>query len=208
MCMSIPLYVTNSQKKIREKGKKEKVKEICKMASILSSFTFLSIVVVLSVLIRPSSCDSEQLINKICIRSFDFQMCHRFFRNRVYSPSMDMKGLCYIVLGKSITLIESTHTVIQILKAREPDKDIRNRYQICESNYKVLTYQLENAASAFGRGDYRSMFFNISQCDGLVSDCEIAIGSQAAQKLIKRNMKAREWISMSLAASGFLNAGH
>ncbi|XP_073294616.1 uncharacterized protein [Primulina huaijiensis] len=177
------------------------------MASTLSSFTLILYIVVLSALNRPSSSDTAALVNQICSQARSYGICHRFFWNRVNSPTTDIITLNHIALDESLSLIESTHKLVQMLKAREHDKNIKNLYSICDSSYEILTDQLVSANSAFGAGDFRNMVFYTEQCDRFVSDCERIIGSQVA-RLSERNMKASVFISISLSAAEILNGDH
>ncbi|GER54131.1 plant invertase/pectin methylesterase inhibitor [Striga asiatica] len=173
----------------------------CNMSKLtLSSLLFPTVIVFLLIPHCLSvDSDTQELINTICRSTFDYGYCVNVFKNNLYTPTTDIRGLTYIAITQSFVHAKGTLKFVVGLIDSGKNVEWRDLYKICEVTYENMVKEFTDASFAFVREDYRSMLFYIGKCDRFVSDCQSVMGNRVPE-LTDQNLYNRELIQMSISS--------
>ncbi|XP_075515585.1 cell wall / vacuolar inhibitor of fructosidase 2-like [Primulina tabacum] len=168
--------------------------------------SFWALMVFHFLLLQHSSGDTQGLIRKICQGTDDFKYCVHVFNKNLYSPTLDIKGLCQIAITQTLSYATDTRIFISKVKQEQKNTTTKNLLVVCEEGYGLLGDEFVNANLAFGRGDYRNMLFYEDKCDRFVSDCQFVIGSRVSN-LDVMNAHMRVLVRMSQVSGELITGG-
>ncbi|XP_057793301.1 uncharacterized protein LOC131009919 [Salvia miltiorrhiza] len=166
---------------------------------------FLVMFVSVSCAVDRKDPNTQTRINHICSQTSDYNLCQIILNKNLYTPIQDFKGLTQICLAQTIIYTSDTQIFIRNSERNETSQTQRDLYKICESGYGILLNQFTDATFAFGKGDYKSMLFDIEKSERFVNDCENVLGNKITQ-LHDRNVHTRVLIQMSNASGNLIGS--
>ncbi|KAL1533234.1 hypothetical protein AAHA92_33148 [Salvia divinorum] len=172
---------------------------LCFLASILVFFVSVSCNV------DRKDPATQVRINHICSQTSDYNLCQIILNKNLYTPIADFKILTQICLAQTTIYTSDTIIFIKTSERNEKDKTQRDLFQICDSGYGILLNQFSDASFAFGKGDYKSMLFDIEKSERFVNDCENVLGYKLTE-LHNKNTHTKVLIQMSNASGNLIGS--
>lgn len=175
------------------------ISHLCFLASILVIFVSVSCKV------DRKDPATQVRINHICSLTSDYNLCQIILNKNLYTPIADFKLLTQICLAQTIIYTTDTITYIKRAEREEKSQTQRDLFQICDSGYGILVGQFSDASFDFGKGDYKSMLFDIERSERFVNDCENVLGNKLTE-LHDKNIHTRVLIQMSNASGSLIGS--
>ncbi|CAK7340484.1 unnamed protein product [Dovyalis caffra] len=179
------------------------------MASVPSHSSLFSLVLILF-FIHFAQCEAltQELIDKICHGTQDYNLCIKIFKDNVKSPTTDLVGLTHLTIDLALKNAIDTCAYTQRILDEATTPEVRKVLGECVKDYQLVVEGFQQASTAFAGKKYKDMVAKESATPAAISACERGMPPAFPVNpyffLIERDKQLKVLISMSVVTGKLL----